>query len=609
MHDDDMNEQSIRAGMQRVQRKEWWLWSSAAVITFLLTLGLLSFTIAWLHSSKVEVNDVDVTPTPRGLVGLVFLFYVYVVYQQLQIYRIRRRLIQREEVFRLITENAADMIAVVDEHGRRVYNSPSYQRILGYTLEDLQNSEASDQIHPDDLPLVVEAAEHARVTGLGRQIEYRMRDKFGHWHTLESTASAILDGSNAHKGLVIVNRDITDRKRLGEQFRQSQKLEAIGRLSGGIAHDFNNLLGIIIGYAEILQESTSVGPSDRECIDEILRSSQRAASLTRQLLAFSRQQVLEPKIIDLNIVVAEMEKLLRRLIGEDIELETSPEPDLSTIKADQSQLEQVLLNLAVNARDAMPTGGRLKLSTCNVTMKRSDVEKFSYPFKPGKYVRLTVSDTGIGMDSATQARIFEPFFTTKEKGKGTGLGLSTVYGVVKQSDGYIETESELGKGTTFTIYLPAAGETAASDPAPTAAAPKSSGNETVLLVEDEAALRFLARNMLKRFGYRVLEAESAVAALAVSAKEKSPIDLLLTDIVMPGMNGRDLAVRLLEARPNMKVIYMSGYSGQGIGEVVLPPGSHFLAKPFSRENLAAKIRDAMQPEPASNVSARRAANS
>jgi two-component system, cell cycle sensor histidine kinase and response regulator CckA len=598
---EDFHGQTIRVGMQRVQRQEWWLWSSAVLITLLLTVGLISFVIPLLHSTKVEVGNLDVTPAPRGLVALVFLFYVYVVYQQLQIHRIRRRLLEREEIFRLITENAADMIAVVDENGRRVYNSPSYERILGYSLDYLKNTKASDQIHPDDLPSVVGAAAHARATGIGRQIEYRMRDKDDNWHILESTASAILDTKGEHRGLVIVNRDVTDRKRLEGQFRQSQKMEAIGRLSGGIAHDFNNLLGIIIGYAEILQESAGNCPPDRECVDEILRSGHRAASLTRQLLAFSRQQVLEPKIIDLNGIVADMEKLLRRVIGEDIELEASPERGLKTVKADQGQLEQVLLNLAVNARDAMPNGGRLTITTRNVSMAELDVQQYSYPFKPGQYVQLTVTDTGIGMDSVTQARIFEPFFTTKEKGKGTGLGLSTVYGVVKQSDGYIETYSEVGKGTTFTVYLPSADEPIVLEATSSALNATDRVSETILLVEDEDALRFLTRNMLERFGYRVFEARNGAEACELSAKQKSPIDLLLTDIVMPGMNGRDLGDRLAIERPSMKIVYMSGYTGQGIGGSVLPPGSHFLMKPLSRENLATKVRDALRMESSGNA--------
>jgi PAS domain S-box-containing protein len=572
------------------------------MITFLLTLGIISFIIPWFHSTKGEIDALDITPAPRGLLGLVFLFYVYIVYQQLQIYRMRRRLLERDEVFRLITENATDMIAVVDENGQRIYNSPSCERILGYSPDYLQSTKAFQQIHPEDLSLVTEAAAHARATGVGRQIEYRMRDKDNNWHILESTASAIRDSAGNHCGLVIVNRDITDRKRLGEQFRQSQKMEAIGRLSGGIAHDFNNLLSIVIGYAEILQESTSEGHPDRECVDEILRSGHRATSLTRQLLAFSRQQVLEPKIIDLNGVVADMEKLLRRVIGEDIELNASPQRELKRIKADQGQLEQVLMNLAVNARDAMLNGGRLTITTRNVSMSELDAQGYSYPFKPGEYVQLTVTDTGIGMDSATRARIFEPFFTTKEKGKGTGLGLATVYGVVKQSGGYIETQSEVGKGTTFTIYLPSVEEGVIPETKPLIVKETHKVSETVLLVEDEDALRFLTRNMLERFGYNIIEARNSAEACEASANQKSSIDLLLTDIVMPGVNGRDLAERLLTERPNMKVVYMSGYTGQGIGGRVLPLGSHFVTKPLSRENLSTKIREALQGEPlAANI--------
>lgn len=592
---DDFNGQAIRTGMQRIQKREWWLWSSALLITLLLTFGLLSFVVPILHTARTEAGDSEITPAARGLVGLVLLFDLYVVYQQLQIYRIRRRLLEREEVFRLITENAADMIAVVDGDGRRIYNSPAYERILGYSVGELKSTSSLDQIHPDDRPLVEEAAAVARSSGVGRQIEYRMRDKRGNWHVLESTASPIMGIDHQIHKLVIVNRDITDRRRLEEQCRQSQKMEAIGRLSGGIAHDFNNLLGVMIGYAEILQENTDPAHPDRECVDEILRAGQRAASFTRQLLAFSRQQVLEPTILDVNGVVTAMEKMLRRVIGEDIELETLLEPELAKVKADQGQLEQVILNLAVNARDAMPNGGKLKVKTHNVFMSELDTRKYSYPFKPGKYVQLTVSDTGVGMDSTVQARVFEPFFTTKEKGKGTGLGLATVYGVVKQSDGYIEVQSEVSKGTTFTIYLPSVEEESISPRSDQlSAVTDPNGHETVLLVEDEAGLRILTRHVLERFGYGVLEAANGAEACEISAHQNCRIDLLLTDVVMPGMNGRDLAEQLTLERPDMKVVYMSGYTGQGIGQGILPPGSNFIAKPFSRENLALKVREALQ---------------
>jgi two-component system cell cycle sensor histidine kinase/response regulator CckA len=590
---DDFNGH-IRIGMQRVQRREWWLWSSAVLITLVLTLGLISFVIPLLRHTRTEEITLDAKPIVRSLVGLVLLFDVYVVYQQLQIYRIRKQLLEGEEVFRLITENAADMIAVVDNNGRRIYNSPAYKKILGYDLSELQTTSPLSQIHPEDRGRVEEAALQARISGACQRIEYRMRDKSGEWHSLESTASLIPGEDNDAQRLVIVNRDITDRRRLEDQFRQSQKMEAIGRLSGGIAHDFNNLLGVIIGYAEILQEKMDVSNSERECVDEILRAGQRAASLTRQLLAFSRQQVLEPKVINLNDLVVDMNKMLRRVIGEDVELSTTLAAEPMKVKADQSQLEQVILNLAVNARDAMPNGGKLVIQTCNVIMQEEDVRHYPYPFKPGGYVKISVSDTGIGMDSVVKARIFEPFFTTKEKGKGTGLGLATVYGVVKQSEGYIEVHSEIGKGTTFTIYLPAIEQAAMSEPEGAGVIDALNGSETILLVEDETALRILTRNVLERFGYTVLEARNGEEACAVGASQDHRIDLLLTDVVMPGMNGRDLADQLLEKRPDMKVVYVSGYTGQGIGQGVLPSGCHFIAKPFAREKLALKIREALQ---------------
>jgi two-component system cell cycle sensor histidine kinase/response regulator CckA len=579
----------IRLGMRRIERREWWLWSSAVLVTLILTVGLVSFVIPAMHPDGIEM-----TPILRGLVGLVLLFDIYIVFQQLQIYRIRRRLVEREEVFRLITENAADMIAVVDGDGRRIYNSPAYQKMLGYSLQELQSSATLDQIHPDDRHLVEEAAAQARAEGIGRQIEYRMRHKNGTWRTLESTASAIRNDSGKMEHLVIVNRDITDRRRLEDQFRQAQKMDAIGRLSGGIAHDFNNILGVIIGYAEILQENIESAHPDRSCVDEILRAGQRAASLTRQLLAFSRQQVLEPKVLDLNAVISDMQKMLRRLIGEDIELSTELNDELGHVRADQGQLEQVILNVAVNARDAMPDGGKFSISTQNLVMGEAETKRYSYPFRPGHYVLLTVSDNGTGMDMGTQTRIFEPFFTTKEKGKGTGLGLATVYGIVKQSEGYIEVHSEVGVGTTFRIYLPIVEAHIEADSTQPALISSLQGTETILLAEDDDILRILARNMLVRFGYTVLEASNGAEACELARKRTGRIDLLLTDVVMPGMNGRELGERLAQERPDLTIVYMSGYTGQGVGQGVLPSGCHFLAKPFHRENLARKLREALE---------------
>ncbi len=583
----------LRDRLRVIERRDWWLWGCAVLITLLLTGAIVSFGFPALRFHHPELDSTPLSDTILGLVGMVLLFDIYTVYQHFQIQAVRKQLIEREELFRLITENAADMIAVVDTKGQRLYNSPSYERILGYTPEELGGTTALDQIHPEDREKVLKAAADARRTAVGTSLEYRMRHKDGSWRTLESTASTITRGDKVEK-LVIVNRDVTQRKNLEEQFRQAQKMEAVGRLSGGVAHDFNNLLGVIIGYGEIVQEGTAADSALRPCVDEMLKAGHRAAGLTRQLLAFSRQQVMDPRILDLNAVVKDMEKMLKRLIGEDIQLKTDLDPVLVRVKADQGQIEQVILNLAVNARDAMPNGGELKLQTSNFHMDEEFVSRYPYPVLVGDYVLLTVTDNGVGMDAATRARVFEPFFTTKEKGKGTGLGLSMVYGVVKQSGGYIDVASEPGAGAIFKIYLPKA--EVMSDPQKQASeAPVLlHGTETVLLVEDEVSLRKLSRNLLELCGYDVLEAGSGSEALKISQDCKKPIHLLLTDVVMPGISGRILADHLLEQRPGIRVVYMSGYTGQTVGQHgVLAEGSFFLPKPFTREALARKIREAL----------------
>jgi len=588
--------------MWQVERREWWLSLTAIAITLVLTAGIASFALPMLHRQWEENDNGRLQTAVRGLVGLVFLFDVYVVYQQFQIHRIRRRLIEREELFQLISENAVDMIAVVDTNGQRLYNSPSYQRILGYTAEELRDTASLEQIHPDDLELVLQAAQEAQRTGVGRRIEYRMRRKDGEWVVLESTASVIRNARGEVEKLVIVNRDIGERRRLEEQLRQSQKMDAIGRLSGGVAHDFNNLLGVIIGYSEVLQDSIKETDRLRGCVDQVVQAGKRAASLTRQLLAFSRQQVLEPKVLILNTVVSDMEKMLRRLIGEDVELSTSLDPDLGKVRADQGQIEQVIMNLAVNARDAMPEGGKLVIHTANFEMDEAFVRRYPYPVQTGGYILLTVSDTGVGMDSATQHRIFEPFFTTKEKGKGTGLGLSTVYGVVKQSGGYIEVESSVGKGSSFKIYLPRVDQSLEAERTEVAPLTEFRGKETILLVEDEENLRTLTRNLLELYGYAVLEAANGEEALKISRGNTGPIHLMLTDMVMPGINGRALAQQLSQERQGLKVVYMSGYTGQTYGgQGLLSPGAFFLQKPFTRENLARKIREALEVKDSTTV--------
>ncbi|HXU19594.1 MAG TPA: PAS domain S-box protein [Verrucomicrobiae bacterium] len=585
---------SAESLLRKIERREWVLWSFAILVTLLLSAGLASFIVPMLHERTEEFDSLHLNLAVRGLVGLVLLFDIYTIYQQLQIFRIRHELVRREELFRLISENAADMIAVVDGDGKRLYNSPAYERILGYTTEELQSTSSLDQIHPDDRNVVEEAAREARTGGVGRTIQYRMRHKNGAWHILESGASGVLNAHGQVEKLIIVNRDVTARRNLEDQFRQAQKMEAVGRLSGGMAHDFNNLLGVIIGYAEFLQEQLDPENTLRSSVDEILNAGKRAAALTRQLLAFSRQQVLDPKVIDLNGAVSDMEKLLRRLIGEDVELSTQLVSNLGRVKADQGQLEQVVMNLAVNARDAMPQGGKLIIATENMVMDEAFVRRYPYPVQPGPYVCLSVTDSGIGMDAETKARAFEPFFTTKEKGKGTGLGLSTVYGVVKQSGGYIDIISSPGAGTTFKIYLPRIDEAVNLPAAGQGLAGSFEGKETILLAEDEASLRRLTRTTLEQSGYKVLEAKDGVEALTVSEACDLPIDLLLTDVVMPGMGGRALAQELIRRRPEIRVVYMSGYTGQGVGtQGPIDPGSDFLPKPFTRVVLARKIREAL----------------
>jgi len=592
---------NIQVGMRRVERREWLLWSSAILVTLLLTLGILSFSFPMLREYSGSFDSLHLGVAIRGLVGLVLLFDLYTIYQQVQIYRIRHQLVEREELFRLISENAADMIAVVDPSGRRLYNSPAYARILGYSNEELESTSFFEQVHPDDRQVAEQAAKEATGGSGGRTVQYRMRHKDGTWKVIESGASAILNAQNQVEKLVIVNRDVSERRHLEEQFRQAQKMEAVGRLSGGVAHDFNNLLGVIIGYAEFLQESLDPENKLRSSVDEILKAGKRAASLTRQLLAFSRQQVLDPKVLELNAVVSDMEKMLRRLIGEDVELSTVLGHDLGRLKADQGQLEQVVMNLVVNARDAMPQGGRLTIETENMVMDEAFIRRYPYPVQAGPYVCLTVRDSGIGMDAETKARAFEPFFTTKEKGKGTGLGLSTVYGVVKQSGGYIDIYSSPGAGTTFKIYLPRVDEAIKAE-APVGTATSFTGSETILLAEDETSLRTLTRNTLELCGYKVLEAKDGVEALQVSDAYKGSIDLLLTDMVMPGMGGRALATELTRRRPEIRLAYMSGYTGQAVGsQGPVDPGSVFLLKPFTRELLTRKIREALDRQVATKT--------
>ena len=384
-------------------------------------------------------------------------------------------------------------------------------------------------------------------------------------------------------------QDITERKQLEAQLLQAQKMEAVGRLAGGIAHDFNNAIGVIVGYSSLLKEGLPANDNAQHYADEIGKAGQRAALLTRQLLAFSRKQVIQPTIVDLNSVVTETEKMLRRLIGEDIEMVVVRGPDLGRVKMDLGQIDQILMNLAINARDAMPHGGKLLIETANAELDTTHLIQYPYA-KPGSYVTLSVSDTGCGMDKETQAHIFEPFYTTKAPGQGTGLGLSTVYGIVKQSEGYVWAYSEPGKGARFKIYLPRVD--ALAEPLPTAG-PSAilGGSETILLVEDDDAMRELTRSCLEGSGYAVLHAASGESAVLTAAGHEAPIHLLITDVVMTGISGPSLAKSLVASRPQMKVLYISGYTSELITErSVLDRNISLLEKPFTREALLRKVR-------------------
>jgi CheY-like chemotaxis protein len=385
---------------------------------------------------------------------------------------------------------------------------------------------------------------------------------------------------------------VTERVGLEQQRRQAQKMEAVALLAGGVAHDFNNMLTAIFGYADLTAEELPAESPVRQDLEEIRKAAQRASELTCQLLAFSRQQLLQPMVLSLNDLVEDVEKMLGRLIGEDVELRFALNPESGNVRADPGQLRQVLMNLVVNARDAMPTGGKLLIETANAELSEQYAESHQ-PLVPGPYVMLAVSDTGVGMDADTKARVFEPFFTTKGKGRGMGLGLSTVYGIVKQSGGYVWVYSERGSGTTFKVYLPRV-DAPAEAPAPNREAGPLTGTETILLAEDDEQLRPLTKGLLEKLGYTVLEAENAERALGVAGAHPGPIHLLVADVVMPGASGRELARQLARSRPDTRVLYVSGYTDDAIvRHGVLEPGLVFLQKPFTPTALGRKVREVL----------------
>ncbi len=450
------------------------------------------------------------------------------------------------------------------------------------------------KIMPDALALPSPRQLRQTNSELQRQIAERLRteealERINH-ELEERVQTRTAELSRANEQLRV---QMEERGRAEEGLRQSQRMEAVGRLAGGVAHDFNNLLTAILGYGSLLASRFPPDAPGREEVDEILRASERAAALTRQLLAFSRRQVLEPVVLSVNELIANLEKMLGRLIGEDVNLVTRLHMGLGNVRADPGQLEQVIMNLVVNARDAMPNGGKLTIETANADLDESYAQGH-VTVQPGHYVMVAVSDTGTGMDAETQARAFEPFFTTKEKGKGTGLGLSTVYGIVKQSGGNIWVYSEPGKGTTFKVYLPRVEETVAQGPTRSGDSLPAAATETVLLVEDDPSIRTLAKRVLEERGYRVLEADSGKDALERVHREKGPIHLLLTDLVMPDMGGTELASRLQDKHPTIRVLFMSGYTDDGVvRNGLLESGRAFLQKPFTPTMLVRKIRDVL----------------
>ena len=499
-----------------------------------------------------------------------------------------------ESNFRSLVTNAPYGICRCDSLGHLVDANPALVASLGYSSAAELVGRNLSTLYADGQQWFV-LADYLRNQKEFKGVDCEWTRKDGSTTAVRLSGRAITD-EKKNVSFEIFTEDVTERRALEQQLRQSQKMEAIGRLAGGIAHDFNNLLMVISGYSEFLLERLGPDPALRGPAKEISTAAERATSLTRQLLAFSRKQMLAPKVLDLNAVVTENLKMLTRLIGEDIDLVMIPGAELGAVKADPGQIEQVILNLAVNARDAMPHGGRLTIETSNVALDEA-YARLHAPAQPGDYTMLAISDTGVGMDSDTQSHIFEPFFTTKGP-KGTGLGLSTVYGIVKQSGGYIWVYSEPGKGTSFKIYMPhVTVEEVAVVEQPAAAAtdaPAEAPRETVLVVEDEVNLRRLTRQFLENQGYTVLEAADGAAAVQICVAHQGIIHPLLTDVIMPGMNGRELAQRVSEIRPNMKVLYMSGYTENAIGHNgTLDAGITLLQKPFTLHALKAKVREVL----------------
>ena len=497
-----------------------------------------------------------------------------------------------QDQYRALVDGVRDVIFALSPDGVLTALNPVFEEITGWSRAEWLGRQFAELLHPADLPGALGLLQQVLRAEPRPTAQLRVRTRDGGYRVGEFRA-AVQRRDGAVVGILGIVRDITDRLTLEEQFRQAQKMEAVGQLAGGVAHDFNNLLTVISSYSELVLGALAPDDERRADLEEIQAAAARATALTRQLLAFSRRQVLQPTVLSLNAVVTHAENLLGRLMGEDVALVTRLDPALGSVKADAGQLEQVIMNLAVNARDAMPGGGTLTIETRNVEIGGAAAGAPESVVPPGGYVLLRVADTGTGMDAGTRARIFEPFFTTKEPGKGTGLGLATVYGIVKQSGGYIFVDSEPGRGAAFRVYLSRLAEPAAAGAARPLPPKSVAGSETVLLVEDEEAVRAVACQSLRRLGYTVLEARNGESAAQLAAAQGA-IAILVTDVVMPGMNGRALADRLRARRPRLKVLFVSGYADNAVlQDGVLEPGLSFLQKPFTPEGLAQKVREVL----------------
>ena len=565
-------------------------WKPGLVATSFALTVIAYFSLVGEHSSQ-ELR------TAILRLSLFFFVAMMICWLNAALRTLQEDLRRSEANFRSLVTNAPYGICSCDAGGKILDANPAFLQMLGLDSPGALIGQHIYSLYADT-DQWFDLADYLRSTQPFKGLTAEWKRKDG-TTVVRVSGRSVANGRKEGVVFELFAEDVTERRALEQQLRQSQKMEAVGRLAGGIAHDFNNLLMVISGYSEFLLERLGAEPLLRGPAQEIASAAERASSLTRQLLAFSRKQMLAPRIINLNDIATENLKMLNRMIGEDIDLVLTPGPNLWSVRADSGQIEQVIMNLAVNARDAMPSGGRLTIETANATLDE-EYARTHAPVPAGDYVMFAISDTGVGMDSETQSHIFEPFFTTKGL-KGTGLGLSTVYGIVKQSGGYIWVSSEVGRGTTFKIYLPrvaSTGETAAMVVSPMFPQRVEPGTETILLVEDEANLRYLARQYLEKQGYKVIEAADGAVAVQIAVAHEAVIHLLLTDVIMPGMNGRELAQRISEIRPNVKVLYMSGYTENVIGHNgTLEAGVRLLQKPFNLRDLKRMVREVLDATP------------